>query len=416
MGATTRKLAGSGCQTTGVVTDSLAGDGHVDRLIAELDPELISFRRDLHSHPELGFAEHRTTRSLVDRLNRAGLDPTVLPSGTGLTCDIGPEPRIGLRADIDALPITDGKDVSYRSQHDGACHACGHDVHTTVLLGTGLVLAELAAHQRLQRGVRLIFQPAEETNPGGAPVAIQAGVLSGVDEVYALHCSPEFDVGTVGLREGPITSAIDRVHVHLSGSGGHTSRPHRTADLVGAVAQVATQVPLLLSRRVDPRGGSSLVWGRVQAGSAANAIPDTAELDGTIRSLQTSGWRDAQHWVPQLVTDVAAPFGASADVSVTPGPPPVNNHPAGVEHLRAAAARALGPDAVQPAPQSLGAEDFSWMLQEVPGAMARLGVRPPGADDAPDIHHPRFAPDEAAVGAGVRLLVQLAAGDGWITP
>lgn len=405
-----------------MLTDSAGGDQEAEdrtnRLVDRLEPELISFRRDLHSHPELGFAEQRTTGKIIDRLTAAGLTPTVLPSGTGVVCDIGPGPerdleavgRIGLRADIDALPIPDGKDVSYRSQNAGVCHACGHDVHTTVVLGAGLVLAELAADNRLSRGVRLIFQPAEEPNPSGAPAAIEAGALAGVDEIYALHCSPEFEVGHLGLCEGPITSATDRIAVRLSGDGGHTSRPHLTSDLVAAAAQIATQTPLLLSRRADPRGGSSLVWGRIDAGSAANAIPATGELEGTIRSLRTGGWRDAQQLVPDLISSIAAPFGATAQVTITSGAPPVDNDARAVDRYSRAITAALGADAVQPAQQSLGGEDFSWMLQQAPGAMARLGVRPRGQTDAADIHHPLFSPDESAIAIGVGVLTRLAAG------
>lgn len=262
----------------------------INSRIEELTAELISFRRDLHAHPELGYAEHRTTAKIIERLQAAGLQPRRLPSGTGLLCDIVPDggdgmPITGLRADIDALPIADGKDVPYRSQTPGMCHACGHDIHTTVVLGTGLLLA--ARRELLSRPVRLIFQPAEEASPGGAPATIDAGALDGVDEVYALHCDPRTPVGRIALTEGPITSATDRVLVRLAGRGGHTSRPHLTVDLVGALAQIAVEAPMLLSRRIDPRGGSSLVWGRIAAGTAANAIPETGELEGTVRSC---GW------------------------------------------------------------------------------------------------------------------------------
>lgn len=398
--------------------DDQYSDDRTDRLVAGLEPELISFRRDLHSHPELGFAEQRTTGKIIERLTAAGLTPSVLPSGTGVICDVGPDPepdgeatgRIGFRADIDALPIADGKDVAYRSRNPDACHACGHDMHTTVVLGTGLVLAELAAANRLSRGVRLIFQPAEEPNPSGAPAVVESGALTGVDEIYALHCSPEFEVGQLGLREGPITSATDRILVRLSGAGGHTSRPHLTTDLVAAAGQVATETPLLLSRRVDPRGGSSLVWGRISAGSAANAIPDVAELEGTIRSLQPGGWRDAQRLVPELIAGIAAPFDAAAEVTITPGAPPVVNDARGVDRFTRAAAAVLGEQAVQPASQSLGGEDFSWMLEQIPGAMARLGVRSPGHPEAADLHHPLFSPDESAIAAGVAVFARMAAG------
>lgn len=388
----------------------------INSLVEELDQELINFRRDLHAHPELGFEEHRTTDRIIDRLVAAGLSPRRLPFGTGLLCDIVPAgaeglPMIGLRGDIDALPIQDGKDVAYRSKNPGVCHACGHDVHTTVVLGTGLVLARLRDHGLLAKPVRLIFQPAEEASPGGAPATIDAGALDGVDEVYAFHCDPRTEVGRIALRVGPITSASDRVRVRISGGGGHTSRPHLTTDLVTALSQIAVTAPLLLSRRIDPRGGTSLIWGRIHSGTVANAIPDIGELEGTVRSTQLGGWRDAQRMLPDLIRQIAAPYGAEVQVTVTPGVPPTVNHAQGVRRLTEAATAILGADAVGVTEQSLGGEDFSWMLDKVPGAMARLGVRSPGVSDAVDIHQPRFSPDERAIGIGVRVFSRLCAAD-----
>jgi amidohydrolase len=386
----------------------------ISLLTDRFEQELINFRRDLHAHPELAFAEHRTTAKIIERLTAAGLEPRRLPSGTGVLCDIVPNgdsgagrAMIGLRADIDALPIEDGKKVGYRSQNPGRCHACGHDVHTTVVVGTGLVLAQLRDLGLLAKPVRLIFQPAEEASPGGAPVAIDAGALDGLDEVYALHCDPRTDVGSIALRVGPITSASDLVRVRVTGRGGHTSRPHLTADLVTVIAKIAVDTPMLLSRRIDPRGGTSLVWGRIDAGTAANAIPEAGELEGTIRSLQISGWRDAQRALPELIRQVAAPFGAEVEVTISPGVPPTVNHAGGVRRLIEAADAILGEDAVTETQQSLGGEDFSWMLEKTPGAMARLGVRSPGANEIIDIHQPRFDPDEAAISVGVRLFSQL---------
>ncbi|QGN35173.1 amidohydrolase [Microlunatus sp. Gsoil 973] len=387
-------------------------DTKINSLAAQLDQELINFRRDLHAHPELGFAEHRTTDRIMARLTAAGLTPQRLSSGTGVLCDIVGEgaeglPLIGLRGDIDALPIPDGKDVAYRSTTPGVCHACGHDVHTTVVLGTGLVLARLRDLGLLDKPVRLIFQPAEEASPGGAPGTIEAGALDGVDEVYAFHCDPRTEVGKIALRVGPITSASDRVLVRLTGGGGHTSRPHLTADLITALAQIAVTAPLLLSRRIDPRGGTSLIWGRIRSGTAANAIPDIGELEGTVRSTQVGGWRDAQRILPDLIRQIAAPYGAGVQVTVTPGVPPTVNHAAGVRRLTEAAAAILGGDAIALTEQSLGGEDFSWMLDKVPGAMARLGVRSPDATEVVDIHQPRFSPDERAIGIGVRVFSRL---------
>jgi len=375
---------------------------------------LVALRRDIHAHPEVGNEEYRTTQVVVETLATAGLSAEVLRIGTGAVCDILPtdgassDDLIGLRADLDALPIQDGKNVAYRSRNDGVCHACGHDVHTTVVLGVGLVLAALREKGQLHRGVRLIFQPAEESSPGGAVDAISCGVLDGVSEVYALHCDPRTEVGQVALRVGPITSAVDQVTVTVTGTGGHTSRPHLTADLIGALGAVATETQLLLSRRVDPRSGVSMMWGRVHAGSAPNAIPQVGVIEGTLRALDENGWRTAQRLIPELISQIVQPFGVGVEVSVTAGVPPAVNHHLGVERLTKAARAALGPRTVTTTEQSLGGEDFAWMLRQVPGAMARLGVRPAGQTGAPDIHQPTFDVDEECIRIGVATLAAVA--------
>ena len=249
---------------------------------------MVALRRDIHAHPELAWHEVRTSALVAHELVLAGLAPTALPAGTGLVCDIvgdGLGPTVALRADLDALPIDDEKDVVYRSSIPGVAHACGHDVHTAVVLGAGLGLARLAAAGKLPGRVRLVFQPAEEVLPGGAVAALAAGALDGVGRVFALHCDPRVDAGSVAVRAGPITAAMDSMTVRLSGPGGHTARPQLTVDLVAALADVLVRTPALLSRRVDPRAGVSLVWGRVTAGSADNVIPQHGEAAGTVRVL-----------------------------------------------------------------------------------------------------------------------------------
>ena len=375
---------------------------------------LVAVRRDIHAHPEIGYAEHRTTERIVGLLRAEGLAPEVLSIGTGAFCDVVPEGwptsagLIALRADIDALPIPDAKQVDYASTNPGVCHACGHDVHTTIVLGVAMLLVRLRSRGLLDRGVRLIFQPAEEVSPGGALDAIDGGVLKGVNEAYALHCDPRTDVGHIGLKVGPVTSAAERVLVKVTGSGGHTSRPHLTADLIGALGALATQTPLLLSRLVDPRSAASLIWGRIMAGSAANAIPRTGEMEGTLRALDVAGWQTASALLPDLARGIVAPFGVGIDVTVTAGVPPTVNTAEGVHHLSYAAESMLGPSSVQPTEQSLGGEDFAWMLQQVPGAMGRLGVRPAGDTTCPDIHQPTFNVDERCIAVGVKLLTEVA--------
>ncbi|MFF3017068.1 amidohydrolase [Streptomyces sp. NPDC057939] len=387
------------------------------KLPDHLRAELIAFRRDLHMHPELGHQEFRTTAAIKARLEKAGLRPRVLKSGTGLICDVGTwdgvRPMLALRADIDALPIPDAKThVAYRSTVPDRAHACGHDVHTAVVLGAGLVLAELDRQGLLPRPVRLLFQPAEEVLPGGASDAIESGVLDGVGKIIAVHCDPRVDAGRIGLRPGPITSACDRLEVSLSGAGGHTARPHLTTDLVTAAARVAVDVPALLTRRMDARSGMSVTWGRIEAGHACNVIPMHAELSGTVRCLDLGAWHEAPDMIHAAIDEVATMHGAKFEINHVRGVPPVVNDPVVTELLREAMAVRRGADAVEDTEQSLGGEDFSWYLEHVPGAMARLGTRKPGDTTKRDLHRGDFDVDESAIGVGVEFFTAAVLLDG----
>ncbi|KUN08419.1 N-acyl-L-amino acid amidohydrolase [Streptomyces yokosukanensis] len=394
----------------------LAGDVLPGALSEALHAELVAFRRDLHMHPELGNQEFRTTAAIKERLEQAGLRPRVLAKGTGLVCDIGlaegersAVPLLALRADIDALPIPDTKtDCPYRSTVPDRAHACGHDVHTTVVLGTGLVLADLHRKGLLPRPVRLLFQPAEEVLPGGALDAIADGVLKGVGRILAVHCDPRVDAGKVGLRHGPITSACDRLEIALDGPGGHTARPHLTTDLVTAAARVAVDVPAVIGRRVDARAGLVLTWGRIESGHAPNVIPQHAELSGTVRCLDLEAWREAPDIVHAAIDEVATLHRAKSEITYVRGVPPVVNDKESTELLRRAMAARRGRDSVETTEQSLGGEDYSWYLEHVPGAMARLGVRRPGERTVRDLHQGDFDADEHAITVGVEMFTAAA--------
>ena len=373
--------------------------------VDELEPELVGLRRDLHTHPELARLETRTSRVVADRLTAAGLHPTLL-EGSGVVVDIGarePAYRVALRADLDALPVADRTALPWASTTEGVAHACGHDLHTTIVLGAGLALATQAqALSSAGLGVRLIFQPAEEVIPGGAHEIIDGGWLTGVDEVFALHCDPSRDVGEVGLLVGPITAASDGVEVTLKGHGGHTSRPHLTQDLTFALAKVVTEVPAAIGRRVDPRAGAALVWGSVHAGGAANVIPSVGTASGTLRILDATLWEEIGGLVEELVEAVVAPYAVTAETRYTQGVPPVVNAAPSVDSLRDAAhAAGLVPGTTV---QSLGGEDFAWYLTEVRGAMGRLGTRSPGGPTY-DLHQGDLAIDERALGLGAKVLV-----------
>ncbi|HCU96437.1 MAG TPA: amidohydrolase [Actinobacteria bacterium] len=383
----------------------------LDAFLAAWEAELIAFRRDLHAHPELAYREHRTTSRVMLRMASAGLRPATLPKGTGVVVDIGDGPADGpvvaLRADLDALPIRDEKNVPYRSIVPNACHACGHDVHTTVLVGTGIYLAGLAAAGALPGRVRLIFQPAQEV-AGGALDVMAAGGITSAERIFALHCDPWLEVGKVGTRTGPVTGACDKIRVQVSGPGGHTARPHLTADLVYALGKIVTELPAALSRRVDPRSSLTLVWDRISAGHAPNAIPEEGFAAGTVRCLDEQAWQQAPGLLKGLVGSVASAYGVIAELDYSRGVPPAINDPASTAILGAAAEAVLGQDAVATTPQSLAAEDFAWYLESIPGTLARLGTAAPGTGDHADLHQATFDVDERVIGVGVRLMAATA--------
>jgi len=368
----------------------------------ELSAELVEIRRDLHANPELSWKEQRTSRRVLDRLTAAGLSPVAI-GDTGVLVDIGTGsgPVVALRADLDALPVPDLTEDPWKSTVEGVAHACGHDVHTTGLLGAGIALASVA--DELPGRVRLVFQPAEEIMPGGALAAIKAGALEGVGSIFGLHCDPGVDVGCLGLREGPLTGAADSLDVRLSGNGGHTSRPHLTEDLTFALGKLITELPAVLSRRLDPRAGVSVVWGLVRAGSAMNVIPAIGRAAGTVRMLDAVAWADAETLVTEIIQQIVEPYGVSTEVIYVRGVPPVINDHGATALLGRAIETVVGTDGLLPATQSLGGEDFAWYLEDVPGAMARLGTRTPGGPTY-DLHQGNLRVDDRAVPIAAKVL------------
>jgi amidohydrolase len=369
-----------------------------------LSEELTEIRRDLHAHPELAWHEERTSALVAKRLADAGITVQLLPR-SGLIAEVGDGdgPTVALRADLDALPVDDLTPDPWTSLVPGVAHACGHDVHTATLLGAGLALHELDAQSPLPGRVRLLFQPAEEIMPGGALELIASGAMEGVSHVFGLHCDPSLDAGVVGLREGPITGAADALSVRLTGKGGHTSRPHLTQDLTYALATLVTQLPAALSRRLDPRAGASVVWGMVRSGSAKNVIPASGEAAGTVRMLDAVAWTRAEGLVRQLIEEIIAPYGVTAEVDYVRGVPPVVNEERSTKLLTRAVEGVLGEDCAVPTTQSLGGEDFAWFLESVPGAMGRLGTRTPGGPTY-DLHQGDLRVDEACVAIGAKVL------------
>ncbi len=367
--------------------------------------DIVAWRRHIHAHPELSRREYNTTELVAKLLREVGLKPRILPGGTGLICDVGHGPRcVALRADMDALPLPENTGLPFASTVDGVSHACGHDAHTTVLLATALALASAT---ELPGRVRMVFQPAEEVMPGGALDVLAAGGLDGVERIFGLHCDPRLQVGRIGTRIGAITSASDLLELRLNSPGGHTSRPHLTADLVHALGTVITGLPTMLSRRVDPRSGTVLVWGAVHAGEAPNAVPQDGLLRGTLRTGDRDIWAELEPLVKDLVTGLLAPTGVGFDLHHRRGVPPVVNERESTQILRAGIEAALGDDALAGTEQSSGGEDFGWYLEHVPGSFARLGVWN-GQEKQRDLHQPSFDLDERALLVGVRVMVHTA--------
>lgn len=397
---------GAGVALRAAPEDAAAGNGPgwLDQWLSIHGADLVAWRRQIHAHPELSYHERNTTSFIAEQLVSAGLHPTPLPDGVGLVCDIGSgSPCVALRADIDALPLAEDTGLPFTSTVGNVMHACGHDAHTAILIGATLALASAPA---LPGRVRVIFQPAEEA-PGGALDVIAADCLAGVDRIFALHCDPRLPVGQVGTRVGAISSATDLLELQLSSPGGHTSRPHLTSDLVHALGNVITGLPTLLSRRVDPRSSTVLVWGMVQAGHAPNAMPREGLLRGTLRTGDHQVWSELEPLVRELITALLAPIGVGFDLKHIRGVPPVVNDVVSAQMLQDGISTGLGADAVTTAEQSSGGEDFGWYLEYVPGALARLGVWS-GEGPRRDLHQPTFDLDERALPIGVRLMAHTA--------
>jgi amidohydrolase len=369
----------------------------IDRVVAEVMPSVIEIRRTIHMHPELAHEEFKTTELLVTRLRSASLFPRARTPRTGLTVDIGTEgPMVAFRCDIDALPISEPEGLAFTSTMPGLMHACGHDAHTAIGFGVAVALSQLDPPGR----VRVLFQPAEEAFPGGAYELLKDGVMDGVESILAFHVDPGLRTGLLGFRPGPITSSADRFFITLEGPGGHTARPHKTVDLIGAAGQVITQLPALLERKIDARSPLVMVFGKVHGGSADNVIPTMVELSGTVRTADRELWESVPTLIDKLVGEIIAPFGASGIVHYQRGLPPVVNDPGVTAVVSAATSALMGPRAVTDTHVSMGAEDFARYLELAPGTLVRLGCAE--TDASTDLHSASFKLDEGALEIGIK--------------
>lgn len=378
-------------------------------LLAEarsLLPWMIEVRRDLHQHPELGLEEHRTSARVQALLDELGIPYRKGLAGTGVLgrIDGGPAgPAVALRADLDALPLQDAKDVPYRSQVAGKMHACGHDVHTTVLLGAARLLA--ARRERFGGTVKLIFQPAEET-VGGARLLIEEGALEAppVAAIFGLHVDPDLEVGVVGVKYGQRNASSDDLQITIHGRSAHGAYPAKGVDAIVVAAQVVMALQTVVSRNVDARDGAVVTLGTIQGGTQRNLLANRVDLVGTVRALDPVVREQVLARVRGVAEGVAAGLGATAEVRIDPSYDPLVNHDAMVEVVRRNAERLLGEGAVveQQRP-SMGVEDFAFYVSHVPGAFYSLGVRNEAAGIVHPVHHERFDADETSMALGAAL-------------
>ncbi len=372
----------------------------------DLLPWMIEIRRDLHRHPELGLEEHRTSAKVCSLLDEMGIEHVDGLGGTGVLGLIrgNAEGRtVALRADLDGLPLQDEKEVDYASTVPGRMHACGHDVHTTVLLGAAKLLSESKAS--FAGTVKLLFQPAEET-VGGARLLIDAGVLENppVDAIFGLHVDPNIEVGKVGLHYGQRNASSDDLEIIVHGSAAHGAYAFEGVDAIVAAAHVITLLQTVVSRNVDPREAAAVSLGTIRGGTQANIVANKVAVVGTVRCLNQTTRRSVLQRVKETAEAVALAMGARAEVTIRPSYEPVVNDESMVDIIRDNTTRLLGDDAVVIFPKpNMGVEDFGFYLNEVPGAFYSIGVRNESAGIVHPVHHGRFDADENSMAIGVAL-------------
>ncbi|MBD2499043.1 M20 family metallopeptidase [Anabaena azotica] len=379
--------------------------------IRSIQPQLVEWRRRLHQKPELGFQEKLTAEFVSQKLQEWGIEHQTGIAQTGIVATItgekSPSPRVlAIRADMDALPIQELNEVSYCSQHDGVMHACGHDGHTAIALGTAYYLQQ--HRQDFAGTVKIIFQPAEE-GPGGAKPMIEAGVLKNpdVDAIIGLHLWNNLPLGTVGVRSGALMAAVELFDCKILGKGGHGAIPHQTVDSVVVAAQIVTALQTIVARNVNPIDSAVVTVGALHAGTTHNVIADTATMKGTIRYFNPAYQGFFSQRIEQIIAGICQSYGAKYDFKYTELYPPVINDATIAELVRSQAEEVIEtPIGIVPECQTMGGEDMSFFLQEVPGCYFFLGSANPEKDLAYPHHHPRFDFDETALPMGVEIFVR----------
>ncbi len=381
----------------------------IKHLTKTLTPRLIEIRRHLHSHPELSGQEQQTSAYVAGVLSSSGLQVQQQVGKLGVVGELpgqGSDLRLlAIRTDMDALPIQELTGLDFASKQPGVMHACGHDVHTTVGLGTAMILAELA--EELPGRVRFLFQPAEEIAQG-ARWMVDDGVMEQVSAILSLHVFPSIPAGSIAVRYGALTAAADDLEITIIGESGHGARPHEAIDAIWLAAQVITNLQQAISRTQNPLRPVVLTIGQISGGRAANVIADQVQLRGTVRSLHPETSAKLPQWIEQIVAATCQPYGARYHVNYQRGVPSVQNAPELSQLIETAGQEALGREHVQILTEpSLGAEDFSLYLNHAPGAMFRLGVGHHAKPNYP-LHHPHFDVDESAIQVGVMTLAYAA--------
>ena len=373
--------------------------------------ELIKDRRHLHAHPELSFDERETSKYIAGRLAEMGIPFQENVGGYGIIAHVGKEggKLVALRGDMDALPITEENEVDYASKNQGVMHACGHDVHTTCLLGAAQILKSMEAD--LNGRVRLLFQPAEERLPGGASLMIADGALKNPDVqlIFGQHVFPDMEVGQVGFREGMYMASADEIYITVKGKGGHAALPHTCIDPVLVSAHLLTALQQMVSRRAQPDLPTVLSFGKVIANGATNVIPDKVVIEGTMRTLDEE-WRGRMHeYITELVHGICKSMGAEAELEIRKGYPCLVNDPELTAWSKQKAIELLGEENVHDLPLRMTAEDFAYFAQEIPACFYRLGTSNAARKIGAPLHTSRFNIDEDALEIGASLMATLAA-------
>lgn len=371
-------------------------------LAQKFTPRLIEIRRHLHAHPELSGMEHQTSAYIAGVLSSCGLNVKEAVGKTGVVGELvgkGSDRRtLAIRTDMDALPIQEHLELDFVSANPGIMHACGHDVHATLGMGTAMVLSQLS--DNLPGNVRFLFQPAEEIALG-AKWMVQDGAMKDVDAIYGVHVFPSIPARRVGIRYGALTSAADELEIVILGESGHGARPHQAIDAIWIAAQVITNLQQAISRTQNPLHPIVLSVGQIQGGRAPNIIADRVTMTGTVRSLHPESHANLPQWIENIVQGVCQTYGAKCQVDYRRGVPSVLNDKTLTQIIESATREAWGDESVQILPEpSLGAEDFSVYLDNIPGCMFRLGVGHDNKTNYP-LHHPKFEVDEDAILTGV---------------